>query len=228
MPISLCRTTFIIAVIIAAWHAGIARVTASEMSREANVYEYAKPFTIQNIRLQQPNGQVLSLADYRGRVVLLHFWSVNCPACRVEDPLLKWVKKTYGPAGLEILGVNLTDPPAALVNHPLTHSKPFPVLYDGGQGYNMVAVETGGRQTAFVVNPQKEAIVEVPGLPTTYIIDCRGEAVAYSVGPAQWNHKSVQKLLGSLISESKTCRATRGPRASSAAARYSREARWSR
>ena len=51
----------------------------------------------------------VSLQDFRGKVVLLHFWSVQCPACRIEEPLLEKLKQAFGPSGLEILGVNLVD-----------------------------------------------------------------------------------------------------------------------
>ena len=84
-------------------------VFASDLSSNANIFMYPKPLKIADLRLQSPSGQIVSLADFKGKVVLLHFWSIQCPACRVEEPLLQEVKRSFGPAGLEILWVNLVD-----------------------------------------------------------------------------------------------------------------------
>jgi hypothetical protein len=50
-----------------------------------------------------------------------------------------------------------------------------------------------------------EAILEVPAFPTTYIVDCRGSAVGYSVGAARWNEKGAMGLLQTLLQDRKTC-----------------------
>ncbi len=174
---------------------------ASDLASSANIYLYPKPFRVADLTLKNPAGRSVSLADYRGRVVLLHFWSITCPACRMEEPLLEWVKRTFGPAGVEVLGVNLVDPPAQVASHAASHRLPFPVLFDGGLGFDLKSVTMSGKRTAFVINPAKEAILEVPGLPTTYILNGQGQAVGYSVGPAQWNHGSAQALLQRLIAD---------------------------
>lgn len=178
---------------------------ASDLASSANIYLYPKPFRIADLVLKNSAGRSVSLADYRGKVVLLHFWSISCPACRMEEPLLDWVKRTFGPAGVEVLGVNLVDPPAQVTHHAASHKLPFPVLFDGGLGFDLKTVNMRGKRTAFVINPAKEAILEVPGLPTTYILDCRGQAVGYSVGPARWNHGSAQALLQRLIADRGSC-----------------------
>ncbi len=176
----------------------------------ANIYPFPKPYQCGDVVLKTPTGQTVSLKDYRGRVVLLHFWSINCPACRVEEPSLEMLKRTFGPQGLEILAVNLVDPPQAIAQHAATKRTPFPVLFDGGHGFSLKVVEMGGRRTSFLINPGKEAILEVPGFPTTYVIDCRGNVVAYSVGAAGWGQSSAQSLIRSLVVQSKTCRPAAG------------------
>ena len=56
-----------------------------------------------------------------------------------------------------------------------------------------------------MVNAQQEAILEVPGFPTTYILDCRGNAVGYSVGAARWDNQAAVALIQGLIANRKTC-----------------------
>jgi hypothetical protein len=79
----------------------------------------------------------------------------------------------------------------------------FPVVFDGGRGFNLQPVKMGGKQTAFLVNPAREAILEVPVFPTTYIIDCNGNLVGYSVGAARWNERNAVALIKKLVSETR-------------------------
>jgi len=178
---------------------------AADPLTQANIYLYPKPHKVSDLVLKTPTGQTVSLNDYKGKVVLLHFWSITCPACKIEEPLLENLKRSYNGSGLEILGVNLVDPPSAVQRYATTARAPFSILFDGGRGFSLRVVEMAGKRTSFLVNPQQEAILEVPGFPTTYIVDCRGSAVGYSVGPARWDDASAQAMLQKLIVEGRTC-----------------------
>jgi len=185
--------------------AGSMQAAASDLGAAANIHMYQKPFKVDELVLRNSAGQTVSLSSFRGRVVLLHFWSIQCPACRMEEPMLAQLRRSFGPADLEILGVNLVDTPDAIAKHAGAAGMPFSVLFDGGRGFKLEVVNMSGRNTAFLVNPSKEAILEVPGFPTTYILDCRGSAVAYSVGAARWDTSYAQTFLRNLVQASKTC-----------------------
>jgi len=178
---------------------------AADPGLAANIFMYPKPYKIGDLVLKTSSGQTVSLQDFRGKVVILHFWSINCPACRMEEPLLEQLKRSYGPAGLEILGVNLVDSPQAIASHTAGNQLTFKILFDGGRGFSLKVVNMAGKSTAFLVNPMQEAILEVPGFPTSYIVDCRGSAVGYSVGPARWDSGYAVTLIQKLIAETKTC-----------------------
>ncbi len=115
------------------------------------------------------------------------------------------LKKTYGASGLEIVGVNLIDPPDAISRYAASNKLPFPVVFDGGRGYSLKVVNMSGKRTAFLINPHQEALLEVPGFPTTYIIDCRGTAIGYTVGAAKWDSGSAQAMIQKLLVDQKTC-----------------------
>jgi thiol-disulfide isomerase/thioredoxin len=180
-------------------------INAADLAASANISMYPRPMPVSDLVLKSSSGRNVSLSDFKGKVVLLHFWSIQCPACKLEEPLLDNLKKNLGASGLEILGVNLVDPPQAVMNYVAANQMPFPVLFDGGAGFTLKIVSMSGKNTAFVVNPKQEAILEVPGFPTTYIVDCRGSAVGYSVGAARWDHTGAVALLQGLISDRKTC-----------------------
>lgn len=55
------------------------------------------------------DGDTVSLASFRGQVVLLNFWASWCTACIAEHGVLVEAEQTYGPAGLRIVGVVYDD-----------------------------------------------------------------------------------------------------------------------
>lgn len=64
----------------------------------------APPFTLETL-----DGTPFSLADQRGRVVLVNFWGTWCEPCKREMPALQAAHEQLGPQGLTVVGVNLTD-----------------------------------------------------------------------------------------------------------------------
>ncbi|MBA2253818.1 MAG: redoxin domain-containing protein [Chloroflexi bacterium] len=55
------------------------------------------------------DGRRLSLAEFRGRPVIVNFWASYCEPCKVEFPLFKAARDRHAGAGLEILGVIKDD-----------------------------------------------------------------------------------------------------------------------
>ncbi|HKK88914.1 MAG TPA: TlpA disulfide reductase family protein, partial [Saprospiraceae bacterium] len=51
--------------------------------------------TAPSIAGNTPKGNALTLEDYRGHYVLLHFWASWCGPCRQEAPLLKDIYRQY-------------------------------------------------------------------------------------------------------------------------------------
>jgi peroxiredoxin len=64
----------------------------------------APDFTITDLQ-----GKTLSLASYKGKVLVLNFWATWCPPCRKEIPDFIEAYRELGGKGLEILGVSVDE-----------------------------------------------------------------------------------------------------------------------
>ena len=54
-------------------------------------------------------GNKVTLADYKGKALLINFWATWCGPCKLETPWLVELQNEYGPKGFTILGVNSED-----------------------------------------------------------------------------------------------------------------------
>jgi predicted amidohydrolase YtcJ/peroxiredoxin len=77
----------------------------SQQEKEAVnlVGSVAPPFTVSTL-----DDKPVSLADYRGRALLINFWATWCEPCRQEMPWLAELREQYASRGFEVLGI-LTD-----------------------------------------------------------------------------------------------------------------------
>jgi peroxiredoxin len=65
-----------------------------------NKGDIAPSFVLQDIANEQ-----ISLSDYRGKVILLHFWSTWCHTCQAELPLIEKLNREYETKGLKVLSI---------------------------------------------------------------------------------------------------------------------------
>src|SRR4051794_33851576 len=54
-------------------------------------------------------GKTVTLADYRGKVVLVNFWATWCAPCIAEMPAIQQLRDKLGPAGFDVLAVNYRE-----------------------------------------------------------------------------------------------------------------------
>jgi peroxiredoxin len=113
--------------------------------------------------LQTPDGKAVSLADYKGKAVLINFWATWCAPCKVEMPWLIDLQKQYAAQGFTVLGVSEDDPPYASVAE---------FAKKAGVNYPVVVASDA-------VN---RAYGNVDGLPTSYYIGRDGKIVAETAG----------------------------------------------
>lgn len=109
-------------------------------------------------------GKKISMADLKGKVVLVNFWSTDCGVCVKEMPSLVNAYHTYQTRGFEIIAVAMPDdPPAQVLNYVTQKALPFPVMHDG---FSEITNKFGG----------------VNLTPTAYIFDKQGKRLQYTIG----------------------------------------------
>jgi len=118
------------------------------------------------------NTAPLSLADLRGKIVVLEFWATWCPPCRTTIPHLVKMYKTYKDKGVVFV---------SLTNEPRQKVEPFV----GKMG--MVYPVGGGSPTGRVYG--------VRGIPHAFIIDASG-AVVWQGHPMGGLQQAIEKQLG--------------------------------
>jgi peroxiredoxin len=64
------------------------------------------------LTLKDLGGRERSLADYRGKAVLLNFWATWCEPCRDEMPSMRRLRDELGRQGFEVIAVNFGESPS--------------------------------------------------------------------------------------------------------------------
>ena len=82
--------------------------------RRIKVSETGKPFP--ELTLTDTIGNKISIADLKGKVVLIDFWSSWCKPCREQIPELKSLYKKYKNQGFEIIGISLDEDKSKWLN----------------------------------------------------------------------------------------------------------------
>ncbi len=125
--------------------------------------------TLPPFRFYTGDNQARSLADYRGKGVVLNLWATWCGPCVAEMPTLDALAEAAAPDGIVVLPVSSDAGGAASVRS----------FYDSHDiGHLPVLLDPGG------------AIIQawqVPGIPVTVIFDRAGHARARLVGGADWS-----------------------------------------
>ena len=133
-----------------------------------------------NFTLRDLAGNVMSLSQLRGKVVLLNFWATWCGPCRVEMPAMDQLYRTLSRRDFEILAVS-TDPQGAAVTRPFQREMgfTFPILHDSEY---RVGLTYGARS-----------------IPITFMVDRRGIVRQKIFGARDWDSPEARDLIHELM-----------------------------
>jgi len=121
-------------------------------------------------KMTLPDGKKVSAADYDGKVVILDFWATWCPPCRKEIPGFIKLQKDYAEKGLVIVGFSFDRDIE-------THDK-----WVKEQGLNYLSIFAMNDAGKAVIDEFQKLIGEIKGIPTTIVINKKGQIVYKHVG----------------------------------------------
>lgn len=148
------------------------------------------------IRLAGIDGKPLKLSDFEGKVVILNFWRKDCPYCVVEKDHLKNFAKKVGGSDLEVISVDLWDDPSWVKDQAAKLGPQFRVATGlPGRKALVENVVRGRLMGYYVINESNEAIFEIKGFPSTYVLDKQGKIVAGHTGMVNWNAPTVHDTM---------------------------------
>jgi cytochrome c biogenesis protein CcmG/thiol:disulfide interchange protein DsbE len=117
----------------------------------------AKNNKAQDWTLKTQSGKSISLADYQGKPVILHFWATWCPYCKKLQPKLVELRERYESTGIEIVAISFNEDEGVNPQNSISQ-----------RGYEFITAVEGDK-----VAQQ----YGVKGTPTTFFINRSGKVI---------------------------------------------------
>lgn len=140
------------------------------------------PTPAPNIPFTDASGKTLTLADFRGQVVLMNVWASWCAPCKEEMPTLAKLQGAYAAQPVKVVMLSVDDDAALDKAREMIAANPPLALY-----------RDPAFRMAFSVQPA------LKGFPTTLIFDRKGREVARLEGAADWSSPEARALVERLL-----------------------------
>ena len=144
----------------------------------------AHPKPLPELLFNTPEGTKTSLADFKGRTILLNLWATWCVPCRQEMPALDRLQGLRGSKDFTVAAVNIDtarlDRPKAFLEE---------------AGVKNIKLYTDSTADTFQTLKQAGKVI---GLPTTILIGKDGCEIGTMAGPAQWDSPDALALLDAI------------------------------
>lgn len=144
-----------------------APLAATERPANFALHDEARP--VPAIAFVDDEARTRTLADFKGKAVLLNLWATWCAPCRKEMPALDRLQSALGGPDFEVVALSLDRA--------------------GVEPVRRFYRETGVKEIAIYLDASGKALrdLKVTGLPTTLLIDRDGRELGRLIGPAEWD-----------------------------------------
>ena len=156
------------------------------LKQNDSIFKYSKQIAIEeelpapDFTLPGLNGELISLSEFKGNVVLVNIWATWCPPCVYEMPSMEKLHQQFKSEQFKILAISIDSQGAKAVapfmkNHNLT----FQALID----------PAGTIRTSYGIN----------SIPQSFIIDKQGHLLKKIIGPIDWATPEVFRFFRELF-----------------------------
>ncbi len=155
--------------------------SAAEAPPNFAIHDAPKP--VPEISFENGDGEARTLADFRGRVVLLNVWATWCVPCREEMPTLDRLQAELGGPDFEVVALSIDRAGPEVVSE--------------------FFAEIGIENIALHIDPSSKALfaLGIVGLPATLLINREGDEIGRLIGPAEWDSPEMIEFIRSTITD---------------------------
>lgn len=159
-------------------YAALDRAATGEV---ANFTPKPAPVALADVTFRDAEGRERSLADFRGKLVLLNLWATWCAPCREEMPELDALQAELGGEHFEVLALSVDTA--------------------GQEQVVSFLISVGVAHLAPYHDPTAKANFTLGafGLPTTILISPQGDEIGRMAGPAHWASEDAKTLIREAI-----------------------------
>jgi thiol-disulfide isomerase/thioredoxin len=139
------------------------------------------PEDLPEVKFLDATGKERTLADWRGKVVLLNLWATWCLPCRKEMPALDRLQRELGSDQFQVVAVSVDR--------------------TGLDGARKFLAETGASTLALYADPTARmgSALRAAGLPATLLLDRQGREIGRLLGPAEWDGEDAKRLIAAAM-----------------------------
>lgn len=142
---------------------------------------WPEPKPVPEVNFMDGEGNPQSLADFKGKIVLLNVWATWCGPCRQEMPTLDRLQAQLGGADFQVLALSVDQ--------------------DGEQIVRDFYTEIGIQHLELYIDEGAQAnrSLNAFGLPVTLVLDRQGQELGRKLGAAEWDSPEVIEYLRDVI-----------------------------
>ncbi|MGO8692112.1 MAG: TlpA disulfide reductase family protein [Rectinemataceae bacterium] len=142
---------------------------------------FPKPVPVDDFAAEALAGGSVKLSQERGKVILLNFWATWCPPCQKEMPAIESLWKKTKAADFTVMGISVGEEPGTVKDFIARKGYSYPIFVD----------PQGRLGTAFGAR----------SIPTTYVIDKSGQAIAGIIGGAPYDGAEAASIFAELAAK---------------------------
>ncbi|PKL26101.1 MAG: TlpA family protein disulfide reductase [Spirochaetae bacterium HGW-Spirochaetae-3] len=150
----------------------------SERLEKMGFFVFPSPEPLPPFSVRTLSGADVGVGSLGGKVVLLNFWATWCPPCKSEMPSIQALHERMKGSAFEVMAISVAERPSTVRDFLSTNPYTFPIYLD----------ESGDASAPFAGR----------GIPTTFLLDKQGRAIAAVIGARSYDDPETLALFREL------------------------------